>query len=311
MCGPARRPARRRLTLRRPSPVASRPPPRPPSPVPPPGPSPWAEALPRGGEPVHGAPSYAVRGRVLDGSGVPVPQAVITLIDIEGRQLDRAATGEDGSYAVGVPRPGTYVLIGAAGARQPQAVTVLVGDEDVRCDLALSGGAALTGSVRDAVDGHPLPGALLVATDVRGEVVSSGTSAADGAFVLADLAPGSYTLAVNAPGHRPAALPVEVTPRATEPHDVRLDPGARLSGVVSAAAGGVLADAKVTLLDAAGNVVGTAVTGPDGAYGFTDLTGGEYTVIASGYAPVAASLRVDAGGVTDHDLELSHEDSPR
>jgi EmrB/QacA subfamily drug resistance transporter len=260
---------------------------------------------------VHGATRYGVRGRVLDGVGTPVPQAVITLIDVDGRQLDRAVSGEDGAYAVAVPRPGTYVLIGAAGARQPQAVTVLVGDEPVACDLALSGTATLTGCVRDAVDGHPLPGALLVATDVRGEVVSSGFSTAAGAFLLADLVPGSYTLAVNAPGHRPAALPVDVTPGATESYEVRLEPGARLHGVVTTATGTALADAKVTLLDAAGNVVGTAVTGPDGAYGFTDLAGGEYTVIASGYGPVAASLRVDGSGVTDHDLELSHGDTSR
>ncbi|MFI9251898.1 MFS transporter [Streptomyces sp. NPDC053069] len=275
------------------------------------GGAPVAGASAEGGGPPHGAPSYGVRGRVLDGAGRPVPQAVITLIDVEGRQLDRAVSAEDGGYAVSVPRPGTYVLIGAAGARQPQAVTVLVGNEPVGCDLALSGSAALTGSVRDAVDGHPLPGALLVATDVRGEVVSSGTSAADGTFLLADLVPGSHTLTVNAPGHRPTALPVEATPGTTGAYEVRLEPGARLHGVVSTATGRALADAKVTLLDAAGNVVATAVTGPDGAYGFTDLTGGEYTVIAGGYPPVAASLRVDASGVTDHDLELSHEDSHR
>ncbi|GGU98279.1 hypothetical protein GCM10010260_38110 [Streptomyces filipinensis] len=272
-----------------------------------------AEPLPATGKgaPGTGVPGYGVRGRVLDGAGAPVPQAVITVIDVGGRQLDRAVSAADGGYAVAVPRAGTYVLIGAAGARQPQAVTVLVGDEPVVCDLALSGTAALTGSVRDAVDGRPLSGALLVVTDVRGEVVCSGTSAADGAFVLADLVPGGYTLAVNAPGHRPAALPVEVTAGTTRAHDVRLEPGARLHGVVSTPNGTVLADAKVTPLDTAGNVVGTAVTGPDGAYGFTDLPGGEYTVIASGYAPVAASLRVEASGVTDHDLELSHADTRR
>ncbi|MGN5380854.1 SdrD B-like domain-containing protein [Streptomyces lasalocidi] len=65
------------------------------------------------------------------------------------------------------------------------------------------------------------------------------------------------------------------------------------------------------LLDSAGNVVGTAVTGTDGAYGFTDLDGGEYTVIASGYAPVATSVRLDGSGVTDFDLELSHQDEAR
>ncbi|MEU4928572.1 DHA2 family efflux MFS transporter permease subunit [Streptomyces yokosukanensis] len=259
-------------------------------------------------EPVPATGRHGVRGRVLDGTGAPVPQAVITLIDVNGRQLGRAVSGADGCYTLAVSGPGTYVLIGAAGARQPQAVTVLVGDEPVDCDLALSGSVALTGSVRDAVDGHPLPGALLVATDVRGEVVSSATTAADGAFALADLVPGGYTLVVNTPGYRPAALGVDVTPGATDACDIRLEPGARLGGVISSATGDPLDDAKVTLLDSAGNVVGTAITGADGAYGFTDLDGGEYTVIASGYAPVAASLRLDGSGATGFDLELSHQD---
>ncbi|WP_443065539.1 MFS transporter [Streptomyces sp. NBC_00557] len=261
--------------------------------------------------PVQNPSRHRVHGRVLDGTGAPVPQAVITLIDVGGRQLGRAVSGADGAYALDVTAPGTYVLIGAAGSRQPQAVTVLVGDEPAECDLALSGTVALTGTVRDAVEGQPLAGALLVATDVRGEVVSSGTSAADGGFVLADLVPGGYTLVVNAPGHRPAALPVEVAPGATDPYEVGLEPGARINGVVSTPAGLPLHDAKVTLLDSAGNVVGSTVTGPDGAYGFTDLDTGEYTVIASGYAPVAASLHLDGSGVTDFDLELSHEEQPR
>ncbi|KOV66955.1 MFS transporter [Streptomyces sp. MMG1121] len=261
--------------------------------------------------PAPGVARHAVRGRVLDGTGTPVPQAVITLIDVNGRQLGRAVSGPDGGYAVAAGSPGTYVLIAAAGARQPQAVTVLVGDEPVECDLALSGTVALTGSVRDAVHGHPLPGALLVATDVRGEVVSSGTSAADGAFLLSDLVPGGYTLVVNAPGHRPAALPVEVTPGSSDVHEIRLEASAQLHGVVNAVGGRPLDDAKVTLLDSAGNVVGTAVTGSDGAYGFTDLEGGEYTVIASGYAPVATSVRLDGSGVTGFDVELSHEDASR
>ena len=53
---------------------------------------------------------------------------------------------------------------------------------------------------------------------------------------------------------------------------------------------GPLADARVTLLDAAGNVIGTATTGEDGEYAFADLTGGQYTVIATGYPPVASTL---------------------
>ncbi len=68
---------------------------------------------------------------------------------------------------------------------------------------------------------------------------------------------------------------------------------------------GPLGDARVTLLDAAGNVVATATTGADGAYAFSDLDGGPYTVIAAGCPPGAAAVTV-LGDIDDHDIELAH-----
>ncbi|MDQ0942282.1 MFS transporter [Streptomyces sp. V1I1] len=77
-----------------------------------------------------------------------------------------------------------------------------------------------------------------------------------------------------------------------------------------------LADARVTLLDATGNVVATATTGDDGAYGFADLDTGQYTVIATGsppplpsaweVPPVAGALTVAGRGIEGHDIELAH-----
>ena len=62
----------------------------------------------------------------------------------------------------------------------------------------------------------------------------------------------------------------------------------------------------MTLVDQAGNVVGSATTGTDGAYAFTDLDSGEYTVIATGYPPVATALTVTGTGADGHDIELAH-----
>lgn len=64
----------------------------------------------------------------------------------------------------------------------------------------------------------------------------------------------------------------------------------------------------MTLLDAAGNVVDTLTTGPDGTFRFADLSSGEYTVIAAGCPPVATVLRVAVGGRTEQDLPLGRED---
>jgi len=112
-------------------------------------------------------------------------------------------------------------------------------------------------------------------------------------------------VAVNAAGHRPLALPVEVGGTGVTRVEIELHSGAQLTGVVRAA-GGPLNDARVTLVDAAGNVVATATTGGDGAYAFTDLDSGEYTVIATGYPPVATGLTVNGGGAEGHDIELAH-----
>jgi len=67
-------------------------------------------------------------------------------------------------------------------------------------------------------------------------------------------------------------------------------------------------DARVTLLDVAGNVVDTMTTGADGTFRFVDLASGEYTVIAAGYPPVATVLQVASATRTDRDLQLGHDD---
>ncbi|MCL6299986.1 MFS transporter [Streptomyces kronopolitis] len=256
---------------------------------------------------VTGATGPEIRGTVRDGDGRPVDRAAVTLISVGGRQLGRASTGADGGYSLPTTGAGTYVLIGSAGARKPQAATVVVGEEPIAFDLTLSGAAGLSGEVRKDKGDDPVPGALVVATDVRGEVVASGAAGQDGGFAFAELSPGSYTLAVSAEHHRPAALQVEVVSGARNWYEVRLTPGAQVRGTVRTALGGPVDDARVTLLDPAGNVVGTATSGRDGEYVFTDLDSGDYTLIASGYPPVATPLTVGAAGHGECDIELGHD----
>ncbi|MGD6755221.1 MFS transporter [Streptomyces sp. BH105] len=250
--------------------------------------------------------SAGIRGYARERDGSPLVGAVVTLIDLRGGQLGRTTTGADGAYLLPAPAGGTYVLIGSAGSRQPQASTLTVGEGFLDFDLMLAGAAGLTGTVVEAAGELPVPGALVIATDVRGEVLASAAADATGAFAFGDLAPGSYTLAVSAEGHRPTALAVEVVSGGPNRCEVRLVPGARVHGVVRGASGEPLNDARVTLLDAAGNTVGTAVTGIDGAYAFDDLDAGQYTVVASGYAPQALPLTLNGNGRNDADVELSH-----
>ncbi|WP_375792349.1 MFS transporter [Streptomyces rhizosphaericus] len=248
-----------------------------------------------------------VCGTVQHQDGTSVPRAALTLIDVGGRQIGRGATGEDGRYALSTPGAGSYVLIAAAGGHQPRAVSVTVGDRPVELDVVLGGAGRLAGAVLTA-DGTPVREATVTLTDVRGEVVAATRSGREGGYVMDELVAGEYTLAASAPAFRPAALPVTVQAARETRQDIELAGGAVLRGVVRATGGRVVEDARVTLLDAAGNVVDTATTGQDGAFRFIDLSAGEYTVIASGYPPVATVLQIAGGGRTERDLQLGYED---
>ncbi|WP_443042995.1 MFS transporter [Streptomyces sp. NBC_00370] len=249
----------------------------------------------------------AVCGTVQHYDGSTVPRAALTLIDVQGQQIGRGASGADGRYALSVPGAGSYVMIAAAGGHQPQAVTVTVGERPVELDVVLGGAGRLAGVVVTA-DGTPVRDAAVTLTDVRGEVVASTRSGREGGYVIAELVAGEYTLAASAPAFRPAALPVSVQASRETRQDIELAGGAVLRGTVRAGGGRPVEDARVTLLDAAGNVVDTLTTNADGTFRFVDLSSGEYTVIAAGYPPVATVLQVAGGGRTERDLQLGHED---
>ncbi|MFI1094371.1 MFS transporter [Streptomyces sp. NPDC020917] len=248
-----------------------------------------------------------VCGSVLHSDGTSVGRAALTLIDGAGLQVGRGATGEDGRYALSTPGHGSYVLIAAAGGHQPQAVSVTVAEHPVELDVVLGGAGRLAGAVHTA-DGTPVRDAVVTLTDVRGDVVASARSGREGLYVLTELVAGEYTLAASAPAFRPAALPVSVQASRETRQDVELAGGAVLRGTVRAPGGRLVEDARVTLLDAAGNVVDSVTTGADGHFRFVDLAAGEYTVIAAGYPPVATVLQVAGGGRTERDLQLGHAD---
>ncbi|MEV5319093.1 MFS transporter [Streptomyces sp. NPDC052687] len=270
-------------------------------PVPAPGPAPFPRARPAyaGGIPVCGTVQHP--------DGTVVPRAALTLIDVAGQQIGRGASGEDGRYALATPGSGAYVLIAAAGGHQPQAVSVTVGERPVELDVVLGGAGRLAGTVVTA-DGTPVRDATVTLTNVHGEVVAATRSGREGGYLITDLVAGEYTLAASAPVFRPAALPVTVQAARETRQDIELAGGAVLRGTVRAGGGRPVEDARVTLLDAAGNVVDTLTTGPDGTFRFVDLSSGEYTVIAAGYPPVATVLQVAGGGRTERDLLLGHED---
>ncbi|MET9793657.1 carboxypeptidase regulatory-like domain-containing protein [Streptomyces canus] len=85
----------------------------------------------------------SIEGQVRGAKGVGVGGAALTLTSLTGRQLGRTVAGSDGQYALPTPGSGSYVLIAAADGHQPQAATVVVGEEPVTYDVLLAGTSGL------------------------------------------------------------------------------------------------------------------------------------------------------------------------
>jgi EmrB/QacA subfamily drug resistance transporter len=253
---------------------------------------------------LDGGTGRLVLGHVLRGDGRPLAGASVTLADVVGRQVARTRSGADGDYQLAPTAGGTYLLIASAPNLAPNAAMVALADSPVRRDLVLAGSARLHGRVRGA-DDQPLAGALVTLTNVQGEVVGSALTERDGWFDIPELLAGTYTLAGQAPGHQPVARTVQLADGETLAQDVALVGGARVCGVVQAHSDHrPLPEATVTLVDEAGNVLATTITGEKGEYVFEDVLAGDYSLVASGFAPVAAGVRVAAGAHVERDLLL-------
>ncbi|HYZ53474.1 MAG TPA: DHA2 family efflux MFS transporter permease subunit [Streptosporangiaceae bacterium] len=250
-----------------------------------------------------------VHGHVRQPGGAPLAGATVTLIDPAGRQAGRDSTGPDGSYRISAPGQGTYTLIAMANAHRPHASAVRVGGQPVEVDVLLAGASRLTGTVRAAGTGSPLAGVTVTLADLRGEVVAAGRTGEAGRYLIEDLAPGRYTVALSAPSCQPTALQVVVADGEETMQDAELRAGARVEGAARTTAGTSVPDARITLLDTDGNVVAVATTSPDGRYSFENLAEGDYTVIASGYPPAASRLRISSGQPHFHDVQLGHPEA--
>jgi MFS family permease len=251
----------------------------------------------------------AVFGYVRHGDGTPLPGATVTLIDPAGRQAGIGHSGLDGRYQVPVSGQGTYTVIAMASAHEPFASAVRVNGGPAELDVHLTGASKLTGLIRTAGSGRPLPGVTVTLASARGEVVGTAVTNQGGEYAIENLVAGQYTLALSAPSYQPVALPVTVVDGQEATLDAELRSGARVEGIARNTIGTPVPDARVTLLDPDGNVAGVATTGPDGTYSFENLPEGEYTVIATGYPPAASRLKVAGSDPHSHDVELGHTES--
>jgi len=247
----------------------------------------------------------SVSGRIRHSDSSSVAGAALTLIDQSGRQVSRGTGRDDGSYVIGAPGPGSYVLIVSADGHQPQASSLVVADDPVTLDFTLAGSAELAGVVRLTGQDRPVAEVTVTLTDGRGEVVDAYTTGADGVYRFAGVGSGRYTLVASGPRMRPVADPVTVPESGVLQHDVEITGAVALEGVARNEYDRAIPDARITVLDAEGNVAALAHTDETGHYLINDLPLGDYTVVASGYPPATSRVSL-ASEQTAHDVRLGH-----
>ncbi|HEV7976751.1 MFS transporter [Amycolatopsis sp.] len=252
----------------------------------------------------HGQP---VNGHVRRLDGTSVAGAALTLIDQRGRQVARGVGNTDGSYEIGTPGDGTYVLIVSANGHQPQASSVVIGGRPAKVDITLTGSGGLTGTVWTAGRHTPLANATVTLTDARGEVNGAFITQADGAYAFHGVGAGQYTLVVSGQLYRPIAVTLTVPDSGVLSHDVELTGSVLLAGTARTEEDKIVPDARITVLDAEGNVSAVARTDAEGRYMVSDLPEGSYTVVASGYPPATSQVSLLGGTEANHDVRLGYD----
>lgn len=169
--------------------------------------------------------AQGVRGHVLDaGTGAPLAGARVVLAGRGGQAVSEARTDADGSFFLGAPMPGRYLVEVELQGYEPFSEQVAVRQSGVRgyeVELELGtpvgadpeAGAAgptasVLGRVTDVVDGDPVEGAEVRLLD-SGAVTFTDRN---GYFTLSPPSVGRYRAAVEHPRYGTRAWDMELRP---------------------------------------------------------------------------------------------------
>jgi YbbR domain-containing protein len=227
----------------------------------------------------------------------------VTAYDGGNAVAGTAATDTDGSYTIGGLAPGNYTV-----KIVPTADTKLCGPDTVPvtivCEtngtanfcLCPCRGSAINGRTVCSTGNLPQGNIAVTLLDSTNGVAGNATTATDGTYTIANLAPGTYRVTVAVPPNYQSCGPtsVNVTLQCEQngTADFCLCPPAcntKLNGTVkctSSCPQTPVSGATITVVSSAGQTVATQSTAADGTYSISGLSIGSYTVkvtLPSGY----------------------------
>ncbi|RUR67473.1 BapA prefix-like domain-containing protein [Variovorax guangxiensis] len=230
-------------------------------------------------------------------TGTAQPGTTVRVTDNTGKEIGSATVEADGRYVVQPSSPPPHgteirvVAVDSAGNTSPEARTTVDSVAPPVPTIVPTNGTTIAGSAE--------PGAVVTATDGRGNVIGRTTAAQDGSYVIKPPTPLADRTAINvvatdAAGN--ASAPATTAADSTAPSSPTVHPsnGSTITGTAEAGA-------VVTVKDGSGKVIGSATAASNGAFSVTPTTppadGATISVVAidpAGNASQPATATIDA-----------------
>jgi uncharacterized GH25 family protein len=240
-----------------------------------------------------------LRGRVLREGG-PVAGARVTLQGLDGGRGAFATTNYEGAFRLSGLDEGRYRLSvqhWESGAGHSEDLT-LTADQEMDVEMA---GASLSGVVRSAADGAPLPRVRVVLTPEDDEIVAMRTfhtTNADGQFQFEAVTEGRWRLQASREGFAAGERTLTVTGTGHPSVDLTLQPTEGLEIRVTLPDGRPADSVQIALLGGDGRPVvqGSYRTREGGAVHLDTAPPGRWTLQAAGHNLGAVRQGVEVPG---------------
>jgi len=204
-------------------------------------------------------------------TGTASPGSRVEVRDAEGNVLGSATAGSDGRFTITlVPAQanGEVLDVQATDTSGESSVTVPVSAPDITGPTAASGLTVANNGL--SVSGRGEAGATVTVSDAQGHVLGTATVSPTGSFSVTLNAAQTNGQSLQVVLTDPAGNPSVATPVAAPDLDGPLQP----ANVITSANGTVLsgtgeAGSRITVTDAGGRVLGSAVVSADGTFSVT------------------------------------------
>jgi MFS family permease len=155
-----------------------------------------------------------VAGRVIRADSRPIRQAVVTVMDMDGRPIDWSRADNEGNFSLALPRPGRYLVVTSADGWSPRSQVIAFDSAQSTHTVELGDRLTISGKV--GVGGRTTSGTVVTLTKPTGEFVASTVTDGTGHYGIALPTSGRYILtALTESGHGTLARQIAVIAQST------------------------------------------------------------------------------------------------